>query len=770
MNNPIEINAFRHFLELNSVRTEILEPIGFDAANFVVEQNNDGYGRDIFYGNTEVDLEFHDEYGINDLPSGLDLLLAQENLNGSEADVNYILQKNDIDFIVGQLDFATSQTDYKSYFKCKVIQNNEHAKIKKRINVKVDAFATKDLDDNTITPIQTTDILLQAKPIDKISTFTTPGESTYDGNLPGANLNMLFPYPQIVKYGIEDTLTPISYIINSSVEQSLVIVDVKNILTNVRIKGRLKYRLNSAGQNLTFNVKSGEVSGANSNSGSITFPNDYNVIIDQDFEFTLPNPIPVGHVIWSFLHEISSQDAINMTVYDGELSITATETGVDTVIKGVRYIDLIKQNYKAIGSLPVNAPKFDLGGEFYNQFCFNGKLIRQITTDPFYLQLKNTLESLMEVNASAQINKTEIVIGQYQDFYTDVNIGTFLQIPEEGANFTKNEKYLINTFKFGYDKYEQDRDEDNTLDAIHTDSEWFVPNTNSINTKEIKLPFIRDAYKIESVRRRATEKDNTSNDSDDDIFIIDVVEVPAGTTKTISQVFTFQQLDATDTFKILANKTFKWTLLGFSVGDHLDVTFDGVTTDHSVIEITDSMLTLSWTGGDFSGNAFFSITYPITSVEYTTRTNEGLTFSENLLNADKYANLRYSIKRNMKHWYNYLATAGMFVPGKTIKNTYFKSNGKATTKFTGEFLNVKENEDILISDITTNKILNQNIYKTTIVAEFYDIVDLIEKIATQKGYISVQEHNGNIVKGYVQKLDHKWATNECDIILEVKYN
>ena len=767
MNNPIEINAFRHFLELNSVRTEILEPIGFDAANFVVEQNNDGYGRDIFYGNTEVDLEFHDEYGINDLPSGLELLLAQENLNGSEADVNYILQKNNIDFTVGQLDFATSQTDYKSYFKCKVIQNNEQAKIKKRINVKVDAFATKDLDDNTITPIQTTDILLQAKPIDKISTFTTPGEATYDGNLPGVNLNMLFPYPQIVKYGIADTLTPISYFINNSVEDSLVIVSAQNILTNIKIKGRLKYVLNSAGQILSFNVKSGTSTSSLSNNVGIILPNDYNTIIDHSFEFTLPNPIPVGHNIWSFLFESSSQDAIYMNIYEGELEITATETGVDTVIKGVRYIDLIKQNYKAIGSLPVNAPKFDLGGEFYEQFCFNGKLIRQITTDPFYLQLKNTLESLMEVNASAQINKTEIVIGQYQDFYTDVNIGTFLQIPEEGANFTKNEKYLINTFKFGYDKYEQDRDEDNTLDAIHTDSEWFVPNTNSINTKEIKLPFIRDAYKIESVRRRATEKDNTSNDSDDDIFIVDVVEVPAGTTKTISQVFTSQSSDVLNTIKILANKTFKWTLLGFSVGDFLDI--NGLP-GHEVLSITDTLLTLTWSGGDFVGSSFLTIKYPITSVQYTQRTNEGLTFSENLLNADKYANLRYSIKRNMKHWYNYLATAGMFVPGKTIKNTYFKSNAKATTKFTGEFLNVKENEDILISDITTNKILNQNIYKTTIVAEFYDVVDLIEKIATQKGYISVQEHNGNIVKGYVQKLDHKWATNECDIILEVKYN
>jgi hypothetical protein len=97
MNNPIEINAFKHYLEINSVRTQILEPIGFDGSNFVCEQDKDGYGRDVYYGNTDIELEFHYEYGINELPSGLEILLDQENINGSESDVNYILTKNGID-------------------------------------------------------------------------------------------------------------------------------------------------------------------------------------------------------------------------------------------------------------------------------------------------------------------------------------------------------------------------------------------------------------------------------------------------------------------------------------------------------------------------------------------------------------------------------------------------------------------------------------------------------------------------------------------------
>jgi hypothetical protein len=771
MNNPIEINAFRHFLEVNGTRTEILEPIGFDASNFVCEQDKDNYGRDIFYGNSEADLEFHYEYGINELPSGLEIILEQEQLNGSEADVNYVLQKSGVDFTIGQLDFAGATTDYKSYFKCKVIQNNEQAKIKKRKDIKVDAFATKDLDDNTITPIATEIILLKAKPITRISEWIVANEFSVDGSLPGVNMDIVYPFIQIKKNGISDTLTPVfNYVIDIGNQKECKIIRAVNNTKNIKLKGRLKYRLNDTTSAFTFNVKTGSESGsAESNSVSISLPTTYNTIINHSFEVSLPNAIESSEILWAyFLQNLPTVSALSITIYEGELEVTATETGISSVIKGVRYIDLIKQNYKAIGSLPVNAQKFDIGGQFYEQFCFSGKLIRQITNEPFYLKLSDTNESLQEVNACAQINDNEIYIGQYNDFYKDTLMGTYLQIPTADASFMKNDRYLINSFKFGYSKYEQDRDEDGTLDAIHTDSEWFVPNNNSINDKELKLPFIRDAYKIESVRRRATEKSGTSNDSDDDIFIVDVIELAPGATNSITGTFTIQQSDENNTYKILANQNFRWDLLGFSVGDTMSI-FDGTTTLNLVVsEITPGILTMIWGGGSSSGSVFLTLTYPLTNINYTIRTSEGLTFGENLSNADNYANLRYSIKRNMSHWFPYLATAGKFIPTKTIKNSYFKSNGNATTKFVGETANIKENQDITISSIASQKILNQNMYKTTLVIEFEDLVTLMGKIQTERGYINVQEHDGNLISGYIVELDHTWASNECEITLEIK--
>jgi len=790
MNNPIEINAFKYYLEIDNVRTEILEPTGFDASNFVCEQDKDGYGRDVFYGNYEIDLEFHKEYGVDLLPSGLDLLLEQENLNGSESNVNYILTKNNIDFNIGQLDFAGATTDYESYFKCKVIQNNEQAKIKKRSKVKVDAFATKDLDDNDITPIETISILLKAKPIDKISNWNQKSLTNVQQTGNGFNCRISIPIANaLTKYGVINTYSPfdqffkgldVSFEQNNAYRYANRLITAENTLTNAKLKIK---NLNVQGFTNygTFSVRySRAIFDGNgnwiSNVGTTTFlyQNVGSInIVNQSYEVDLPIMQPGESLIvdvgcFFATSGLLSYDMQFNSYSVDSVEITATENAIDSVIKGVRYIDLIKQNYKAIGSLPVNAPKFDVGGEFYNQFCFSGKLIRQITNEPFYLELDKTIESLLEVNAAPQINDNEIYIGQYQDFYNDVEMGTYLQLPESEAKFTKNEKYLINTFKFGYNKFEQDRDEENTLDSIHTDSEWYLPCDNSMNSKSLKLPFIRDAYNIESVRRRATEKDNTSNDNDDDIFIIDVIEVAPGTTRTINGTFAIEQLDSTNTYKILANRNFRWDLLGFKVGDYVTVAGGGESISILVTGITSSILTLNWLGGDYSGVQFLSITYPITDVQYTTRTNEGLIFSQNLLNSDNYSNLRYSIKRNMSYWFPYLSTAGKFIPTKTIKNSYFKSNGEAITRFVGEATNIKENENILIADISDKKILSQNMYMTTLVIEFEDLVTLIGKIQTQRGYINVQDHNGNIISGYIVNLDHTWATNECIINLEIK--
>ena len=175
-NNPIDTNSFEHFLLIRGVEYEIIEPVNFDKSNFKCEQGN--YARDTFYGNEEELLEFYQNYGsqgttfinndgvlVRHLPSGLDYLVQENKDNGSESDVKYILKKDGLEFTSGNFDFTTADTDNVTYFKCKVIQNTNQSKIKKREKLNIDLLATKDLDDNTISAIPIQKMLLKAKPL-----------------------------------------------------------------------------------------------------------------------------------------------------------------------------------------------------------------------------------------------------------------------------------------------------------------------------------------------------------------------------------------------------------------------------------------------------------------------------------------------------------------------------------------------------------------------------------------------------------------------------
>jgi len=821
---------FKHYLVINDEEIEVLEPINFDASNFVVEQDKKKWGRDIYKGNEEISLYFGNEIGeplevervlnngmiLRHKNSGLDLLLQINKELGSEAIVYWKLAYG-TEFLLFELDFGTAKTDDLTFIELKVIQNLEQAKIKRREKIKIDAFSDKDLDDNTITPIATQKLFMKAKPILQNSEWEGNGNeevgfglyrvtktSSLDPVSVSSIINGVNNSNSVLNYGIDNTLSYFDnvYPLNSNSFPinglSFTYLEAVNELTNVKIKitdlEASSYSVKNDTTNSLFGngrvrllVKYGydDVNGSDMQTITLyernfTLTDNASVSFPTSFDVDIPI-IRIGQKLYIYVecfqfcgNSVSPTAAgINSsygvyTVFKGmNVIIEATSTAISSVIDAVRYIDLIKQNYKGIGASPVIAPKFDIGGQFYNNFCFNGKLIRQITNEPFYLELTDTLESLEEFCADSQVNETNNYIGQYTDFYPNIDLGGFLINPDKEFNITKNERYLINKFTFGYKKYQKDNDEANTLDAIHTDSEWYVPNNKSQNEKKITLPFARDHYLAEFLRRRATN--NTSADIDDDTtFIFDVVELAPNSRESFTAVLKFQQSNDDNTFKLLANESFSWNLLGFNVGNTIKV--NGI--DYVVTDLTPTLLTLAWSGGNDSGEEVFTIDYPLTNVQYTIRTKEGLTFSENLLNPNIYGNLRYSIKHNVKYWNPYLATAGKFIPSKEITNSYFKANGSCKTKFTDDSEIVGENEPIVISDISEQKILSQNIIKTTVTASFDRVKQLLNGLQTINadntigGFVRIQDQNGRIVKGYAKKLDSLWKYEELSFELE----
>jgi hypothetical protein len=134
--------------------------------------------------------------------------------------------------------------------------------------------------------------------------------------------------------------------------------------------------------------------------------------------------------------------------------------------------------------------------------------------------------------------------------------------------------------------------------------------------------------------------------------------------------------------------------------------------------------------------------------------------------------LQYTIKRNLQHFKSLLATICTFKQDGKIKNTYFKSNGLATTKFRTEDT-LTENADILVIDLD-DAILSPYTFETELVASFEDVKSLLDKMQIVNvdksigGFIRCMDNQNRVIKGYAKKLEYDWNTAVLKITGEIK--
>lgn len=807
---------FLNFKNDSTGRVEISEPVKFDSANFVIEQDKKRYGRDVFYGNEEVSLEFYQGIYENGLTHEFERLIQYYYDFGFESEVEFIVQLDNVDFVVGILDFELAETDQIEYFKTKVIQNTKQAIVKRREDINVDVFSNVDLDENPITPVTTQKILLKAKPVLQFSKWKSNQDTAFGSSIT-RNTNEIAQQPItfrtgannsniVEKYGIENTLSYISnrFALNTNGFPNgglnFTYLEAKEDLTNIDIKIRnldadsrqdkddfFSNIVTSGSGYVKFVVKYGYDDGIGNDLTTI-------VLYERNFGFVNSSPllsfptsfdlnIPLirqGMKLWIYIepyseatfNQYSGSSLANYTVTTSmrnmDLEITATSTAVNSVIDGVRHIDYIKQVVKSATGLPVIAPKYDVGGQFYDNFVFNGKLIRQFTDQAFYGTIKENMEQLQELNADFQINQDNIYIGQYSDFYTTNEIGAFLTAPDDSFKSQFNERYTLLGVDYKYKSFEQDRDEKNTIDAVHTSTQWLTSNKQTESILKIEVPFVRDPFEIESARRQGINtKDTTSLSNDDKVYILDVVPLPPDSRGNFTRVLQYQTDQSENTLKILSDGGFNWLLLGFGVGDIITVTVQ-TTRQYTVTEIESSLITLVPTSGTITADGqdtqAITVDYPLTQVTLTNRTNEGFTLIENIASGDNFSNLRYTIKRNMKYFYPYFKTACKYIPNGKIRNTYFKSNKDATTQYLGGEI-ITEGADILVSELD-DAILSPFKYSTTLVADFEDVHETLVKMQTINpnnsigGFIRMMDNKFRVMKIYPTKLDYSWATAE----------
>jgi hypothetical protein len=255
------------------------------------------------------------------------------------------------------------------------------------------------------------------------------------------------------------------------------------------------------------------------------------------------------------------------------------------------------------------------------------------------------------------------------------------------------------------------------------------------------------------------------------MYVLDVVPLSPTTRGGFSASMT-HNIDSDGNVQLLKDADLpSWALLGFSVGntDFRILSNDNEGT-YRVVELDSTIITLeplTPSSQTFSGVSYTEVSYPYDNVLLTNRTNEGLIFAENLLNPEKFANLKYSIKRNIIPWQPYLKTASISESG-TFRNTYFKDNGECTTQFDGEADPIKENANILNADLDNGFLTPYN-FETRLLAPFDEMravltaIDTINEDNSIGGFIRCIDNKGKVIKLYPQKIEYLPSTETLNL-------
>lgn len=746
------------------------EPFGTSDINFSLKQKDNGMGRDVSFSGGEIQFEFTHMRNHE-----LKQLLYYNRKFGFEAIVVLTIEIDENNKYTCDLDFATAETDDLEYFRCKGLQDGKLQLIKRRKSVKVDVLSDIDIDGNFIGGLVPENILLLAKPVIQKSEWKATENTIVTTSHLGEYINI---NAQIINSGINNTFSP--YLPNGTFADRdyFKVLTAFNTLRDININ--IKAKGNVSGGTIKvfriFVLKGIDISTATyytlfSKEGEDTISFDIN-------EFLRFDSIERGESLW--IYALVTQTLtyeLTTTIETSSTTITAESTAYNSISKSLRLVDVMRQVIKSISGLQINAPRFELLGQFYDNRLFNGNFLRGITDKPFYVSLEDIEKSISEMHADYEIGSDgKIFFGIEEDFYTNNEVGFFnnTQFSEMKKSF--NPKYKVNEFWYKYANYQslKENEEPNSADTIHGESRFVLFNKQVENKKDIEIDWTRDAFLIESTRRKALEiTTDTASQEDDTIFCIDSI----GT--TFDNEFTeVTQLEhtfnpTTSRLTLRNDGSINFLSLGIEVGSYFYIrTIDINAGTYTVFAVTSNTLeitrVLGIVTGAGNGNRLTKYTYTLSAafVPFTNYTNQGFTETENLNSADSYSNRRYSIKRNIYNYYkSYLATCNLYWKNNPIKNSWYKNNGDYTAKYNGIKLTEKADfipDNPILSPVLYDDIVFKNIH-------FEEFIALQIAIRSQRGFIRTIDNNYQVIKVYPIDVEYSLLEKELRIKAEEKY-
>lgn len=746
------------FGENPNQRVFIDEPVGYTGVPFILQRQDDGMGLDVSLNGDENSFTLTDQRD-HQLPE----MVYYRDRYGFEANVLFGIVFEDLTELINQVDFQTSKTDDYSYFEFSCITVSSEQVFKRQIKTKVDMFSSLAVTGEYIEPLVPVNMLLQAKPSIQKSIWkqvvpTVRSFSKY------VNITQ-----SLIQSDVKDSYVPfiLGSVISDFVLSDYEVIKAESSLKNVTIKMsnvNIQGNANVDSFNMRINVAKGIDDGTGNN---ITYFVMHNTVNGENLNIIGDLPelnigdVQRGESIFIYLENNETTFLVVNTINSIETEITAESKAYNTLVPCFYLIDVMKQIAKSTAGLEITAPRYNVGGEFYDTVLTNGKMLGGNITDPFYISWEDLIESVKgEGHGGFEISLGgKVFVGIEDDFYTNIECGVFEDIQFDSLEKTTDPKMSLNTFKLNFSNYQslKENTEPNSGSTIHGETILTLPNTEVEGTLEVKIPWIRDAILLDVQQRLSTvvSKDTATQD-DDKIFAIDTIA-----TENDQQFTESTELQHTDNGGFLSLKSdgsVNFLVLGIKTGTAFQILYpDPNAGSYTVSQVFNTEVQLL--GGSYgtanNGVRLTKYTYEIKvdTIPLTNRTNEGFVSVENLISPDKYSNLRYSVERIIrKRWEKFLAGCVLWKDGKNIINTYYKNNGACITNYDGLIVQEKENFTPAVDPIYTS-----NWYEGITFAnvDFEEFVALCNKLRRYHGYITMKDINRRILQIYPEKLAYQ---------------
>jgi hypothetical protein len=742
------------FGENPNQRVFIDEPVGYTGAPFILQRQDDGMGLDVSLNGDENSFTLTDQRD-HQLPE----MVYYRDRYGFEANVLFGIIFEDGTELINQVDFQTSKTDDYSYFEFSCITVSSEQVFKRQMKTKVDMFSSLGINGEFIEPLAPINMLLQAKPSIQTSKWEQITPTISYGVLgPGTFFNIT---QGLIQFDIKNSFVP--FLNSSQTRSDMQIIEADTNLKNVVIHlDNIDIDFGAVGLNsTTIALRYFKETPSGNTSYLIHQQETINLVSNLSGAFTAEvGDMQRGDKLYLYLFADSNTVPF-VNVKKINTTITSTSTAYNSITPCFRLIDVMKQIAKSTAGLEVTAPRYNVGGEFYDTVLTNGKMLGGNITDPFYISWEDLIESVKgEGHGGFEISLDgKVFVGIEDDFYTNVECGVFEDIQFDSLVKDTDPKMALNTFKLNFSNYQslKENTEPNSGSTIHGETILTLPNTEVEGTLEVKIPWIRDAILLDVQQRLSTvvSKDTATQD-DDKIFAIDTIE-----TENDQQFTESTELQHTDNGGFLSLKSdgsVNFLVLGIKTGTTFQILYpDPNAGSYMVSAVFNTELQLF--GGSYApannGVRLTKYTYEIKvdTIPLTNRTNEGFVSVENLISPDKYSNLRYSVERIIrKRWEKFLAGCVLWKDGKKIINTYYKNNGACITNYDGLIIQEKENFTPAVDPIYTS-----NWYEGITFAnvDFEEFVALCNKLRRYHGYITMKDINRRVLQIYPEKLSYQ---------------